>query len=437
VLLDAGADVNVMTFKPTRPLNLAEELGDKVIVDLLRERGAIALGPEDYTLEQAARHGMMARVREALPEASSEERGHALVSALCEKDVAVATAVLEHGEVDPRQLIDALTQCITRDIPEIVPLLIKAGVHRDSTDNFLKSPPIVLAAERGRLPIARALLDAGVDLDARDRDGQNALAAARKEKQAETVRLLEDAGANARTPAQIRKAVERKLAAQVRSSWSPRLGDPASAAGDPTSSADPSRFGGLPRLRDGEAWPACSRCTAPLAFFVQVDLDRVPETARAVFGSGLLQLFCCTDIACAAWVPFAGSHRIRIIDAAEGAAPPEAPAGVRVFPERPITGWHAAVDDYPFGEGGESLLPEEHEEAFALNRQGDKLGGWPNWVQDAAYPRCPEGDHHIDRIILQIDSHRGVPHMWGDNGVAFILQCGLHRDQVAFTWQSG
>ncbi|MGO4424949.1 DUF1963 domain-containing protein, partial [Streptomyces sp. MCAF7] len=92
---------------------------------------------------------------------------------------------------------------------------------------------------------------------------------------------------------------------------------------------------------------------------------------------------------------------------------------------------------YPYREADESeLLPEERAAVFGLNRQGDKLGGWPNWVQDPEYPNCPRGDHRMTQPVLQIDSGRGVPHMWGDNGAGYLVQCPTHREQVAFLWQS-
>ncbi|MDW6057159.1 DUF1963 domain-containing protein [Streptomyces sp. FXJ1.4098] len=191
-----------------------------------------------------------------------------------------------------------------------------------------------------------------------------------------------------------------------------------------------SRFGGLPWLGADEPWPRCADCAAPLTFFVQLDLAGAPKQARDL-GTGLLQLFHCT--ACNPYRAFSGGHLVRVVDAAGQASSPTPPDGVPLFPERPIAGWARAVRDYPYREADESeLLPEERAAVFGLNRQGDKLGGWPNWVQDPGYPNCPRGDHRMTQPVLQIDSGRGVPHVWGDYGAGYIVQCPTHRDQVAF-----
>jgi ankyrin repeat protein len=429
MLLDAGADANLVTPTLRRPLDIAQDLGDPAVIRLLRERGARVVVPDDLDLGQAARRGFVARVRVLLPEASPQDLGDALIQAVQEKQAEAAAAILEHGGVEPGLLGPALGQCIAFHLPEVVTPLIDAGVNLDAADNYYRTPPLVLAAERGQAEVVSALLAAGADLQARNEEGENALAAARNGGENEVVRLLEAAGATARTPAEIRTATKQKLSASARKAWVPRLDGE-------VGEGDLSRFGGLPWLRAGETWPACGDCDAMLTFFVQVDLGRVPAAAREDFGPGLLQLFHC--IACDPMRPLAPDNGVRIIDPVGGAAVEDAPAGVQVFPQRPITGWAGTPEDYPHGEGNESaLLPEERAVVFSLNRQGDKLGGWPNWVQDPAYPRCPHGDHRLDRMVLQIDSHRGVPYMWGDNGVGFVLQCPHHRDQVAFTWQCG
>ncbi|GLW11353.1 hypothetical protein Misp01_64810 [Microtetraspora sp. NBRC 13810] len=391
----------------------------------LRERGAEVLGPEELNLDQAARRGFVTRVRDLLPAATPQERGDALVSAVQKENGAVARAIAEYGGIEDHKLVLALGQCIAFDVPEVVPSLIAAGVDRDSPENHYDAPPIVLAADRGRVSIVRDLL-AGVDLQRRDKRGRNAIAAARDRGQTEIVRMLQAAGATARTPAAIAKATRQKLAAGARSTWAPQLGGTAATG-------DASRFG-LPSLRSNEGWPACGDCRAPLTFFVQVDLSRTPKAAREVFGVGLLQLFHCT--ACNPSHPFSSGHRVRIVDPADAVTDATKPKGAHVLPERPITGWARAVKDYPCREADESaLLPEERAVVFTLNRQGDKLGGWPNWVQDPDYPRCPHGGHRMTQPVLQIDSHHGVAHMWGDNGVGFIVQCPQHRDAVTFLWQ--
>lgn len=428
-LLDGGADPNMLTDALRRPLDVALETGGTAISELLRTRGATVFAPEEADLVQATRRGFLARVRELLPTQEPAAQGRALIVAVQEGEVDVAAAVLERGEVGPNDLGVALGQAIAFDVSAVVPHLIAAGVDADAPDNYYSTPPIVLAADRGRAEVVRELIAAGADIQARDEDGRNALAAARRQGRTEIVRLLRTAGVNARTPQEITRAAKAKLAHVARPAWSPIIGA-ADGEGEPGAS----RFGGLPWLGADESWPVCADCAAPLTFFVQLDLAGAPKQARDL-GTGLLQLFHCTE--CNPYRAFSGGHLVRVVDAAGHASVPTPSDGVRLFPERPIAGWARAVRDYPYREADESeLLPEERAVVFGLNRQGDKLGGWPNWVQDPEYPNCTRGDHRMTQPVLQIDSGRGVPHVWGDNGAGYIVQCPTHRDQFAFLWQS-
>ncbi|WP_436777013.1 ankyrin repeat domain-containing protein [Yinghuangia sp. YIM S09857] len=437
-LLDGGADPNVLTDALTRPLDVAvAEPGGEAVAALLRARGARVFAPEEADFLQAAKRGFVARVQELLPEQDAAAVGRALVVAVQERQVEVAVAILEGGGVGSDDLGLALGQAIAFDAPQVVPYLIAAGVDVDAPANYYRRPPLVLAAERGRVLMVRDLLAAGADVGARDEDGRNALAVARERGGlSEIVQLLRAAGASARTPQQIIRAAKAKLAPTARLAWSPVLG-PA----DGERALGGSRFGGLPWLGEGEAWPLCGECAAPLAFFVQLDLAAVPRQARDELGTGLLQLFHCTG--CNPSRAFSRGHLVRIVGPAEVGRPTPPPTilpseGAVPFPERPITGWARGARDYPYREADESdLLPEERAVVFGLNRQGDKLGGWPNWVQDAEYPHCPLGDQRMTRPVFQIDSRRGVPHTWGDHGAGYIVQCPAHRDQVAFLWQSG
>ncbi|SEG48823.1 Ankyrin repeat [Thermomonospora echinospora] len=428
VLLDAGADIDVITPQVLRPLDIAESLGNPDIVRLLRERGARRVAPEDLEIGQAAERGFVARVRELLPSASVEERGLALVHAVQKRQAETAVEILGHGGIEPGRLRDTMAQSIVYDVPEVLPPLLAAGVDIDSSDTPYSAPPLVLAAERGRVWAVRALVDAGADLQEHGRwDTENALAKARSGGHTEIVQMLRAAGATARTAAAIERSTRKKLADQARTAWTPRL----STAAAP---GDPSCFGGLPWLRQGEEWPCCARCQAPLTFVVQVDLGRTPKAAREIFGEGLLQLFHCTTCMPSAVTDI---RQVRVIDPAGTAVPDAVPDKAEIFPARPIVGWGHAVKDYPYRDGDESvLLPEERGAAFRLNRQGDKLGGWPNWVQDANYPTCPQGaPHRMTQLVLQICSGEGVPHTWGDNGLGFVVRCPKHR-RVGFDWQT-
>jgi uncharacterized protein YwqG len=64
---------------------------------------------------------------------------------------------------------------------------------------------------------------------------------------------------------------------------------------------------------------------------------------------------------------------------------------------------------------------------------GDKLGGWPGWIQWPEYPNCRVCEQRMD-YVFQIDSQDNLPWMWGDSGCGHIFQCSVHKDVVAFCW---
>ena len=69
-------------------------------------------------------------------------------------------------------------------------------------------------------------------------------------------------------------------------------------------------------------------------------------------------------------------------------------------------------------------------------RGGDKLGGWPAWVQGIEYPDCPECGEPM-AAILQIDSEDHVAYMFGDYGTAHVFRCRTHPDVVTMSWACG
>jgi hypothetical protein len=131
-------------------------------------------------------------------------------------------------------------------------------------------------------------------------------------------------------------------------------------------------FGGSTRseasvLRAGEPWPRCGNCHRPMQLFVQLTSDELPAEMAARVPEGYVQLFNCTP-----------------------SEPP--PAGA--FPPKRIVGW-TAVTDHPSTQELEQLgvaLAEREPEALDLGDQvpsdGEKLAGWPLWIQGIEYPRC-------------------------------------------------
>jgi uncharacterized protein YwqG len=225
-----------------------------------------------------------------------------------------------------------------------------------------------------------------------------------------------------------------------RQAWKPITTD-----GDGSLSA--SKFSGKPQLRPGESWPTCQNCGKPMQLFLQLNLQELPQPLQTEFGSGLLQMFYCTsteplcEVDCEAFFPFAKSTLLRIVpldSAAQGIAIPDIPD---FFPPKSIIGWEE-VTDYPnCTEGYELGLELSDSEWEALSEQnlphpGDKLAGWPTWVQGVEYPDCPVCQQSM-RLVFQLDSEDHLPYMFGDVGCGHITQCETHKDQLAFGWACG
>jgi hypothetical protein len=112
-----------------------------------------------------------------------------------------------------------------------------------------------------------------------------------------------------------------------------------------------SRFGGEPWLMPDEDWPACPHCGRRKTFFVQLDLDELPDVLHGRFGSGLLQLFYCTntedhcDVDLPGWEAYAAVQTVRIVHPPpQGRSRKYRPSRADVFPVRFIKGWKTAED---------------------------------------------------------------------------------------------
>jgi hypothetical protein len=244
------------------------------------------------------------------------------------------------------------------------------------------------------------------------------------------------------------------VAAHRRPAWRPLV-----APGEPSGTR--SEFCGQAWLLPGEAPPTCTDCGHPLQLFVQLDLGELPGELDGRFGEDILQLFYCVDDDCpgdGAWEAFSDvASLVRVVPPTGGLAPASEPDPA--FRPLAITGWEP-FDDAPD--------PEDHELAglsaaydFALRTVtlrcpevglqatlalddlgveeiaqaagGDKLAGWPSWVQFRDYPHCPTCGRTM-RVVFQLDSEDHVPFMFGDTGVGHITQCPTHPTTVAFAW---
>lgn len=219
---------------------------------------------------------------------------------------------------------------------------------------------------------------------------------------------------------------------------------PVTTEGDGELSA--SKFSGRPWLKADESWPTCPNCNTPQQLFVQLNLASLPLAEQQRLGDrGLLQLFYCTssdplcEVQCEAYFPFARSVTARRIDDPSAPANTAAQGPAEPLAARRIEGWEAIDDDVPGWEElyqmGHQLSPEEEEALDKAERpaNGDKLGGWPAWVQGVEYPSCPQCDARME-LVLQIDSEDNLPYMFGDMGAGHLTCCPNHPDVLTFAW---
>lgn len=253
------------------------------------------------------------------------------------------------------------------------------------------------------------------------------------------------------------------LARNTRTAWRPLVRD-----GDGQPSAI-SKFGGAPWLSKREKWPLCGACRRKMRFFLQLDLAHLPSDWGGRPTRGLLQFFYCTHEECEvsrnAWDPFDSGQLVRIVVPDKRAQSSTAQADPDAFPAKVITGWEP-VADLPHNQDHDELglrylydfdaktttvdcddpkvtialhidatSKDGLEVAEAIGRciTGDKLAGWPDWIQGAEYPSCPKCAARMT-MLVQIASEDNVPFMFGDVGVGHITQCPNHPQTLAFGW---
>lgn len=206
-----------------------------------------------------------------------------------------------------------------------------------------------------------------------------------------------------------------------------------------------SKFAGTPFISESEDYPLCRNCEKPLQLFLQLDLNKLPSAVGGKFGHGLLQFFYCIsdeplcEVDCEAFFPFSKSVLVRILQPETLFKSNEKETFSGTFPPKLITGWEE-LEDYPNWEEGEDLMriglnEEQWDEVSEAGfpRGGDKLAGYPMWIQSIEYPDCPLCGERM-RLLFQMDSDDNIPHLFGDAGCGHITQCKNHKDQLAFGW---
>lgn len=255
---------------------------------------------------------------------------------------------------------------------------------------------------------------------------------------------------------QITKLFEPWRAKHVRTAWKPVV--------ERSEAADSlSWFGGQPTGSPDDPWPVCEQCQAPMRFLLQLAFAELPQQANLPFRDGILQLFYCSsdDGSCETWAPFSGTDVFRVLPHASGVA--AGPPGIDPLPQVHVIRWEA-MEDHPHPEEHRALgLSYEYDfkrsrvsvqgedpairlddldidlnvaETISLSRPGDKLGGWPYWIQGAEYPQCPDCATPME-LLLQVDSEDNLDYMFGDAGCAHVTYCPQHPNVFAFGWACG
>lgn len=269
--------------------------------------------------------------------------------------------------------------------------------------------------------------------------------------------------------------LRRVLAPHRKTAWGPvKTEEPVAAL---------SRFGGLPRLLEGEDWPCCGACLARLPLIVQVELKSAPVPFQDELGSeGLFQFFYCTAPQCGAkeaWAPFQSNSLARVV---RDATADPTPTDEAIYEPVAITGW-TEFSEAPDSEEREHLWPEgselvgswsdalieaarypEDAESFEARyanileyfeitgeqipeiatylgtARGDKILGWPAWTQGPSYPYCPTCGESMKMLIqLNNDGHgSGLPghgstygQVFAADGNGHVFHCHGH---LTFAW---
>lgn len=202
-----------------------------------------------------------------------------------------------------------------------------------------------------------------------------------------------------------------------------------------------SKFGGRPFISKGYKWPVCA-CGEPMEFFLQLNSSHLPSKLNKaeVFGEGLLQFFYC--IKCRGYQPLGENYKIRVIKLDELSTDVDINEIKSCFVYRKIIDWHELIEYPRLYEilDSENLSNDEIEHYKNIYHQydaksGEKLLGWPRWVQWADYSDCPVCLKQM-RYIFQVDSDKNSDYMLGNMGIGHITFCKDHPEQALFTWAS-
>jgi ankyrin repeat protein len=451
-LLDHKAPVNRVTKLGRHPIEMAVDLGYTEIVELLRAHGGVAFDRTSVGFAAAAGYGFRDRFDALWPKATDEEKRIAFVMAAQGNHLDFLYTLAPWAETDT--LINAFNLVVPRGFlkccraligmgvnlnaytkpsgytpliwasakgrVDIVELLIRNGAKVDKASKGDRIPPLHKAISAGHLDVVHVLLKAGASPNKIEADGKSTWDCAEASSiMDQVVPLLEKSGATINLRKQIQKELKVLLKKDKRKAYYPIFEDIELRLCE-------SRFGGQPWVQDEYPRPQSDGKVLPLV--LQLNLNEHPHKKER--RNKLLQVFYNKN----AWgdgrgvvrcIPLEGEGRVE-----------EGPA----FPVLNISGWSKAKSDFPSINTDSARIKQTlSEEQIAmlrfLNVSGDKLGGWPDWVQDSNYPICSQCQGLQSQLIFQLEGGRTLPVDWGDAGIAYLLCCPKHPSEMSFITQ--
>ena len=206
VLLEAGADVRATNEYRSTPLMTAAGNGARECAQLLLDHGAQINAVDSYghsAIARAIQHGQLDMLdfladRGADLDATSNEGWNLLHLAAAEDNADVVRWCIRRNlPLDALKNGDcsALYLAVANGQTNAVQALLEAGADPNLAATNGLWTPLMVTVHDGNAGLARLLLDHGVDLEKRRRDGSTALLVAAAHGSTEMIDLLLDAGA--------------------------------------------------------------------------------------------------------------------------------------------------------------------------------------------------------------------------------------------------
>ncbi len=206
-----------------------------------------------------------------------------------------------------------------------------------------------------------------------------------------------------------------------------------------------SKIGGKrPYLSLRDNWPLCL-CGKEMSFFFQVNLSNFPKKIRKVTqnNTGLLQLFICTNNDCLSigFAAFSRQNCVRIVHPKEKSLTYQPSA--KIFPSKRIIKYTKETDYPHIYEDCVAYDNFKDEEidwmAKHLPKTGDKLSGWPVWIQSPEYSNCPRCNKRMiflwQQELVSLSNYMSEEYIFGDVRTGYITQCPIHKNVLAIVQQ--